>query len=575
MAEKTIQEKEFDKAKSYGGDTRSRMKTIYGKLKNAADARDLDLCKKLMQDLEKEASKLPGIYARMRRALDDFRKAMEAGVVTEAVSVSLPTTLEGFLNESTKEDTTFDGASFSKVKDNSGAVWITRTASQAGGGKAQIESEANTEFIYATFGAGAPVSRVYGDTKLTQAVEGMPLTEYLASSSVSEEAKKQARAQFMEHLDVDCMLANWSCVGGNSKTEFTVVKDGKVYRTGSYAAMSFRVKEGEKSSSNWGGDPTDFFSLWAYDNQKAVLGPEGVSPYRLMKKTLERNWDSVLSRIDPRDAKIIRKRIKNIKTLVEYGEELEREEKLPDIEINSYLKWSLDNKYKKPKVPKVIMSDREYDKFRIPMPCKAKIDKPTDIGMVRIKYKHEDLDDDDAYKVIAQMNDEDGTGAPPIMAQTMEEFLETVGDYVGYRTIKDDPDISLEDQIKDLKDKHFYIACGGGRWHGFGMYVNMCNRKLDANFERAMPESKSYGRHGIQNATFLIGTTKDFKWGVESEIIKKARRSGLYVDTGVMARALGYDGYVDHDLSDYSGTAYAVILNRSKTVIYERYEEWN
>lgn len=562
MAEKSQEEVEFDKAKKYGGDTRSWMRIYLKRLKEAAVDGDLKACRTIIQDFRKQEQKLPGVYARMRRALDAYRKMLEAGVSPGTAALVFPGDLSGLTDKGSAE---LDGAKMTRVVDSAGVSWLKREAGDAeSGGKAQLESEAAVDAVYATLGIGAPMSKMYGDVKLTQDVGGDSLAEFL-DGSASKAEKEAARDQFMEGLDIDCMLANWSCVGGNSDTKFCVIKDGRVYRTGSYAAMSFRVKGGQKNSDGWGADPTDFFKLWTFGNQTAVLGRRKVNVLELMKKTVGRNWDGVKRIVPPSDWKVIEARIENVRKLIEYGEELQKDDPSISVDdLNGQLESFMKNKYKKPRKLTIVKPDEKLT--RKPVESTDQVAKYKTGAEIKKRFKVTDFRND--VELLEKAIAEDGAGGAPQVVESFEE-LEKVCDYIGYRTVGADSVEQAEEFMDGMLNGEFYVKCGGGRAHGYGMYVAMANTRDKDGIRAAKRDSNGYGG-GRVSLEFHIGTKSDFKWVDEYELgrMKEAEtdKDIRRMDIGTYCKFKGFDGLY----CMFGSYSYSVIVNRTKILVNKK-----
>lgn len=275
--------------------------------------------------------------------------------------------------------------------------------------------------------------------------------------------------------------------------------------------------------------------------------------------------------------------------------------------INQNYDWMQGKPYGKPAAPATPKTTPQTPKQTPPkqqptQPPKQQPSKPNTGGSVKDGVANNAVDGKDlSGKFTFDKNSSDysieqvikaqGFDGKPTVTNNAADFAEAckASNFIAKRGIGATDQATMNQYDNDLKNGKFYVQCGGGNVHGYGMYaasVEANGRNARSGVAHAQSTADAYASGSRVTKTYTMTLDKSAKIGNETDLSNQMARDKTYqnmcqksgmnssytYDVGCYAVYKGFDAYVAYSkrMSTTGATSdYTVILNRSKVIILD------
>ena len=210
----------------------------------------------------------------------------------------------------------------------------------------------------------------------------------------------------------------------------------------------------------------------------------------------------------------------------------------------------------------------------------------TGMDLGRLGFKFNSNSDKTA---IEQVIDAQGYDGKPTVTTNSAKFdaLCKASNFIAKRSVGATDQQTMNAYDEELKNGEFYVKCTGGNKYGYGLYccaVKASGDMASEGINHAERSVERFNQRGEVQKTYTFTMDKSAKIGdfnsIEGEMLgdkrfKELCMSGGRIDpekhnVGVYATYKGYDAYYALYAPDNgSSSSFAVVLNRSKMIIYE------
>ena len=139
------------------------------------------------------------------------------------------------------------------VVDRNGKKWVLKE----GGARGHAQAEHETSEVYRKLGILAPASKMYGDVRLSEYIEGQELGTFMKTAS--DEEKKRVLDELRSNFAADIVLGNHDLIG-DEEDNVMIGEDGRVWRVDNGGALG-KKGAGEDDESFSGGWIDDLWTM--------------------------------------------------------------------------------------------------------------------------------------------------------------------------------------------------------------------------------------------------------------------------------------------------------------------------